>query len=333
MQIVFQWLPIYHPRRFDIIPIDERSMIKKLDSKAFGNAGDFLLQYARPLEKKMFEYHFGSGSAQSIIDELVKCQNDDGGFANSQEPDLRTHLSSALSTSHALRIFREYEIDKDAAPVKHAIQYLMNTFDESKKVWRIIPADSDNTPHAPWWENKGLAERFGQYLSNPRPELLGYLFDYPALSPEDFRDNILNDAISHFETLPDAISGDSLSCFLSLYESDGIEGEIRELMRNKLEKMIGATVEKRAEKWSQYCFKPLWAITSPSSDFYATNQAIVFENLDYEIANQDKDGSWNPFWSWGDTYPEAWKKAKVEWKGILTIKTLVTLKRFGRIDG
>ena len=62
--------------------------MKKLDRSAFDRTAAFIAKHARPLERKICDFHFSGGSSQAIVDELLKCQNDDGGFANSQEPVL-----------------------------------------------------------------------------------------------------------------------------------------------------------------------------------------------------------------------------------------------------
>jgi hypothetical protein len=55
-------------------------------------------------------------------------------------------------------------------------------------------------------------------------------------------------------------------------------------------------------------------------------------NLDFEIANQDPDGSWGPSWSWKDRFPEAWAIAEREWRGVLTLETLISLRAYSRIE-
>ncbi|MBS3784431.1 MAG: hypothetical protein KGY78_08300, partial [Anaerolineae bacterium] len=55
-------------------------------------------------------------------------------------------------------------------------------------------------------------------------------------------------------------------------------------------------------------------------------------NLNYEIDHQTSAGSWEPTWTWGPLYPDAWAKAKLEWRGHLTLEMLATLRAFGRIE-
>ena len=48
--------------------------------------------------------------------------------------------------------------------------------------------------------------------------------------------------------------------------------------------------------------------------------------------NQGEDGAWEPNWSWYQ-FEEVWPSAKEEWKGVLTLNALRTLRNFDRIEG
>jgi hypothetical protein len=54
-------------------------------------------------------------------------------------------------------------------------------------------------------------------------------------------------------------------------------------------------------------------------------------NLDHQIDRQADAGCWDPVWSWGTTYPEAWAQAEQEWRGHLTLETLTTLRAYDRL--
>jgi hypothetical protein len=54
-------------------------------------------------------------------------------------------------------------------------------------------------------------------------------------------------------------------------------------------------------------------------------------HLDYEIDHQSPAGTWDPTWTWGNSYPEMWEQAKLEWRGHLTLETLTALRVFGRM--
>jgi hypothetical protein len=51
-------------------------------------------------------------------------------------------------------------------------------------------------------------------------------------------------------------------------------------------------------------------------------------HLDYEVEHQSSDGTWDPTWTWGDSYPEMWEQAKLEWRGHLTLETLTAVNEF-----
>ena len=73
-------------------------------------------------------------------------------------------------------------------------------------------------------------------------------------------------------------------------------------------------------------------VPSPDSPSAATFASEIEVNLDYEIRQQESDGSWAPSWNWGALFPEAWEEAKREWKGIITIDMLKCLRSFGRLE-
>lgn len=91
-------------------------------------------------------------------------------------------------------------------------------------------------------------------------------------------------------------------------------------------------VETNKQNWNDYCARPLWICTEPSSFLYTFIKSSVDENLDYEIETQNLDGSWSPFWDWGESYPEVWPIAKQEWSSHLTLNNLLRLKKYARLN-
>ena len=85
------------------------------------------------------------------------------------------------------------------------------------------------------------------------------------------------------------------------------------------------------QAWAQYGVKPL--LLAPRADSLLTSrlEEVIGANLDYEIGRQGADGAWAPNWNWGGLFPEHWPQAELEWKGVLTLQTLLTLRSFGRL--
>jgi len=303
----------------------------KLTKKHFDKAKTSIMNRGRPLEQALCRYYFDGASKEHILVEIGKFQNDDGGFGNALEPDLRASESSALCTTFALDILADLEVSSIEVMIEKSVNYLMRTYDEDKHIWRFIPETTDTSSHAPWWNQDGLEKTFGNFLENPRVKICGYLFHYKELTPQDFRNDILNRVLAQMETREDKVSGDTLTCYLRLFECNNLPFEAKDRIYRKLKKMIPVSVETDSGKWGDYCLKPYWVIKSPHSSFLNLIDQAFNENLDYEIRNQDEDGSWKPFWSWGKAYPEDWKIAKQEWSAILTLNLIKVLKAFGRI--
>ena len=58
---------------------------------------------------------------------------------------------------------------------KAAVAYLERTFDESTGTWPIVPPDTESYPHAPWWSQDGLSDRFNHFKLNPMAEIVAHL--------------------------------------------------------------------------------------------------------------------------------------------------------------
>ena len=67
---------------------------------------------------------------------------------------------------------------------------------------------------------------------------------------------------------------------------------------------------------------------SPLADLLADDLQV---HLDYLIDQQTLDGTWEPTWNWGESYPADWAQAKEEWRGILTLDMLIALHAFDRL--
>ncbi|MEU4349391.1 hypothetical protein [Streptomyces sp. NPDC023838] len=67
-------------------------------------AEHFVWLTARVLEQRRFAHHFLGGGAEEVETALAAYQNDDGGYGHALEPDLRGPVSQPLHTAHALRV-------------------------------------------------------------------------------------------------------------------------------------------------------------------------------------------------------------------------------------
>lgn len=299
----------------------------KLSKDRFHRAVDFIQTSARPLEQALYRYHFADGTADDVLRELEKFQNEDGGFGHGLEPDLRLKDSSVIATTIAFQRFREVNAPGDHPVVVKACGYLASNYDAARVNWRIIPANVDDAPHAPWWTPGGDLEKS---MSNPRAEIAGYLNEYPQHFPAEMRETVTQSVVDFLFSQPDAMEMHDLLCYLRFYQTPALASDTRLL--DKLKRVVNATVERDPEQWRNYGLQPLAVITSPESPFAADFTDAIQHNLDFIIQNQGEDGGWGPNWSWGNQWEEAWEQAKREVSGVITLDNLLKLRSFGRIE-
>lgn len=309
----------------------------QLNRKAFHRASHFLKTQARPLDRALFAHRFEGAPAERVLAELAPFQNKDGGFGHALDPDLRTPTSSALATGIGLHLLHALGCADDHPQVRAAVHFLLATFDYQQGVWRVAPYDANAFPHAPWWHDEygSLADTFDDFRIIPRAQLVGLLHGYAALVPNDWLADVTERTVAAIEAL-DAPAfdggGDTLRYALDLAETAALPQPFRERLLPKLRQVAPTVVSRDPEEWDQYCAPPLKIAPTPdclvADLFWDELQA----HLDYQIAHQTPEGTWEPTWTWGDFYPDAWAQARQEWRGHLTLEALTTLQAFGRIE-
>ena len=303
----------------------------KLTQDAQERAKAFIFEKGRPLEQARYLYHFENGGATAVLSQLSPFQNEDGGFGHALEPDMRLPQSSVLATTVALQILGEIKATSQEPIIQVAMQYLLDNYEPDTKVWPIVPTHNNDFPHAPWWHDDGnIRQNFGQFRANPRAEIVGYLFTYNALVPDGFAQEIAHEITVHLQSYTNKVDMHDLACYIATAENPAIPQSLRTQLAPKLNHSLLATVETDPAKWGGYTPKPLAYIHHPNSPFAALMPEAIAANLDDTIKRQQPDGSWQPPWSWGDSYPDAWTQAKNEWAGILTLNTLKQIQAFGR---
>jgi len=304
----------------------------KLNRNAFDLALNFVEAKGRSLEGARLKYHFHDGPLDNVVKSLQSFQNDDGGFGNAIEPDLRAPESSVTGTSVAFQIMRECDLTGFGKMPADAVEYLLNTFDESKLMWRSIPKSADDSPRAPWWNQKDREDVFDFFSLNPTAEILGYLYDYKKQTPTGMLSQVTDRVVNHLSGL-DRIEMHELICCHHLVNARALPEDIRDRIREKLKELTVGTIECDPTQWKGYSLRPLYVVDRPESPFMVGLEEAVAKNLDYEIESQNDDGSWTPTWTWGSAFPDIWEVACQEWSGVITLEKLLILQRFGRISG
>jgi len=293
------------------------------------------MERARPLERALFAQHFEGGDVLAVFDELARFQNDDGGFGQALEPDVRTPSSSALATGIALRMLSELNCPAQEDMVRRAVAYLLHTFDVADRVWRVVPLDTNACPHAPWWYDEGgsLQQLFDGFLIIPRALIVGSLVHYSELVPGGLLEELIDDTVRAIETEESLGEGGGSDLEYAIYlaESRGLPPHQRTRLVKRILEAIRAAVVSDSARWGGYCLSPLRAVRSPQALGAELIRDDLQRHLDYQIEQQTEEGTWEPSWSWGGSDPEAWEQARIEWRGMLTLDTLTQLRAFGRL--
>lgn len=296
-----------------------------------------MLHNARPLERALFARRFEGGSDEAVLQELGRYANADGGFGRALEPDVRMPGSSALATAHGLQVLRELAAPADHPLVRGAVAYLLRTFDARRDVWRVVPPEVNDHPHAPWWHDEaGSLERtFGDFFIIPRVDLLASLWRYAPPVPREWLEGLTERTVAAIEYEPELGSGggSDLMYVLNLVQTPELPDRFKDHLIPVARAAALRAVSRDPADWSKYTITPLKLAPAPQALVADLLAGDVRRQLDYEIEQQQEDGTWRVPWSWNGRYPDVWPVARIEWQGVVTLETLSALHSYGRIEG
>ncbi|MDT8719684.1 hypothetical protein IAI10_23905 [Clostridium sp. 19966] len=306
--------------------------MKKLGLDIFEKVVQSINRYARPLEKSIFQYRFFGGTENEIVNELKKYQNKDGGFGHGIESDFRLTHSSPMATSIGIRLLSEIDSLKEAKEmISAAIGYLETTYDINRNGLFAVPKELNDFPHAPWWhynEDDGMTV-IDKNWGNPSAEIVAYLYRYKEYVKSLDIEKLVEYAINYIESKEEISSENEIFCYIKLYEV------LTEHLQMRLERVISSAVEHvivyDTKEWHEYVPTPVDFVSSINSSRFGVLESKIDENLDFLINQLQSDGKINP--PWGDSYYKGdLKEAYNEWIGVLSLKALVTLNGFKRIE-
>ncbi len=295
---------------------------------AFQRSLRYLYEQSRPLEAARARHHFEHGPKEDVYSCLSAFQNEDGGYGHGLEPDLRSPSSSPFVTSVAFQVLRDLKAPASQPLAAQAFEYLKARYDPKTSSWAVTPADVEEHPRAFWWTQEA-AKPDAKNL-NPRPELLRVLLEYP----EAFDANLIVEVKrSVFQTLAETekLEMHELLCVLRLAEGPGVSVPEREALKEQLLASASELVGTNPDAWKGYGLLPTDILPTPGGLLADTYREAAHAHCEYLIETVEEDGAWSPTWDWSALDAEAWARAKLDWKGVLTLKNLQTLEAFGRL--
>lgn len=302
--------------------------MKTLDRTGIERARRFMLDHARPLDRARYLYLFEEGPAADVIEALRAFANPDGGFGRAIEPDFRLPDSSVMGTTCAFHVLREVEADDSCDLVRGGMRYLVERWDPARPGWIDVPLEVNEHPHAPWWHRDGIRGA-DEYWGNPEADVVASFHEHPDLLPAGLLDEVTALALKRLAATPAPADRYVALCFLRLAEAApaGVRAPILERLRGDARSILDLD----PVQLENGEFQPWWLAESRDAPLAESLRPDIEASLDREIERQHADGCWEPRWSWGGTYPEAWEQARRDWRGSETVHTLLALRGWGRL--
>lgn len=279
----------------------------------FERAEEFIWQNARLLERRLFDFHFRSGSSPAVLSALRAYQNEDGGFGNALEPDIRCPESQPVPTQHALEILDKIGFDETLA--QGMCDFLLSITTEEGGVPFVLPSVR-NYPHAPWWNTEDNPPA----SLNPTAILCGLLHKHAV------HHAWLEKSTAYcWEKIPGLFPNEQheMACVLTFLryapQRERAEKEIKRLSQHLLSS--GLVAEAGA---TGYVSKALdWAPFPDDSLRALFSEQDIRANLEAIVAGQQADGGW------GITWTPISPGCEMEWRGWVTVDALLRLQTNG----
>ncbi len=286
-------------------------------------AAQFVQAHGRLLERRRFQHLFGGQpDADGVLRAVDAYRNADGGVGF-MEPDIRTPASQPSAVLYAFEVLEEIRSSRARPPPSRPVPSTgCRPSPTLTAASRSSCRPPRSWPHAPWWAPtddppSSLLMTAGTVAAAYRLKLDGHPWLKPATDYvwNALADLKLSDAYSfryavHFlDAVPDRTRAEAeLAALRERMPSDGIlkvevgvEGEV----------LSAIEVAPRPDHAGRALFP----------------DALIEAQLDDLAAEQRDDGGWDFTWA-------AWNPAVAfEWRGMVTLNALTTLRAYGRLDG
>jgi hypothetical protein len=278
----------------------------------FTAARDFIRTDGRLVERRLFATLFEGADPVGVVDALRGYQNADGGFGHALEPDKRCPDSLGLDVETAFgMLLAAGALDDDM--VRRACDWLQS----------VATPEGAVSMASPVIENYPRAEHMGEWTYqpdlNPTAGLVGRLYALGFEHP--WREQA---ATWCAKTLANGFAGDAHSLHESMEYLEHGPGEVDlEAVRDQLAKVSYYRADAADP---EYGVTPLHFAPTPDSAWRPlfTDEQIA-GHLDRLIADQQQDGGWAITWE-----PPG-LAAKLEYRGVETMRALQVLKAYDRL--
>ena len=313
--------------------------MKKLTAQSLLEIKQWMHRNARPVDLKLWQYHFEGGRADAVLQELAYYQNADGGFGLALEPDCWNPESSPYTTLQAIRMMRAVGCGELREPMLgKAFRYLEECAHQREYGWMFSIPTNDGHAHAPWWS---FSEEANTYESiGLTAELAGVILLLGEKgSPLYHKAEAYAAGVIEKLKMPGKRGDMGIGGYIELLEcliKAGLQDRFDcDFLSSALNRLVYDTIERDTSKWVCYGVHPARYIQSPDSRFYGENKDIVQAELDFLIDTRPANGIWPIPWSWfenNEKYAKQFAISENWWKAIKGMEKVLLLYRFGRVE-
>ncbi|WP_074048660.1 hypothetical protein [Paenibacillus ihumii] len=285
-------------------------------------ARSFIYNSARLLDRMRFAYHFENGSRENVIRALGLYQNEDGGFGQALEPDMRCPDSQPVASEMAITLIKEIDA-WDSELVPPLLAYLQKLTLPGGGLPRATTA-VNRYGHAPWW----ATEADGIPALNPTGKIVGMLLGSPLRERLWDQDWFQAHQAFLWQALEssrpnDYHDGEQWMVFLAHAPDTARAAELYPVLDDWLS--TPGVIERNPHA-EGYVHKVLDYAPTPASYAYRfVTQDEVELHLDELQRRQQSDGGWPIAW------PAVSTASEQEWRGYVTVNHLLTLQAYGRL--
>ncbi len=312
--------------------------MKKLDAKAMEEIRTWIYRNARPLDLALWQLQFEKGSREHLMDMLRFYQNGDGGFGHGLDADCWNPESSPYCTMLAIGIMQSNGLLYPGQPVVGEIlQYLENSPHCTEDGWLFNIPSNDNWPRAPWWtydEAVNAVESMGVTAA-----LCGFILGFGDRQSGlyeracGYAERILS-GFNHTVEFGESGLGGVGALVLAIQAAGLTQRFDCSAAIAEMENLVNRSIERDPGKWGEYTPRPSNFIWSPDCPFYAGNEDIVEQELDYLIDTRNPGGVWDITWSWfqmGEQYSKEFAISENWYKANKAVEKVHFLRSFNRV--
>jgi hypothetical protein len=277
----------------------------------------FIWQNARWLERAIFECRFLNSSPGRILQILHTYLNEDGGFGNALEPDLRGPESQPLFVEFGLRTMYDCQL-RDHEMALKACEFVSRRADLDKGIPLVFPSFR-RYPHAAHMDSP-----YAEQTSLERLTSLVGLLQWQGVR-HAWLDRAVDACVAFIEcsSFTDAHTIQNAFC---LVEALADERPVEYLFDKLAAELLEASYFCGEVPVTSYCLTPLNFAPRPESYCRRmfTDSQIEAHLTELE-KQQEEDGGWPIRWE-----PPG-EMARREWRAYKTVAALATLQAYGRL--